>query len=59
MRPEILRLVIGLAVTGALLLAYARLVNSWLWSALAGFLALLIAVALVAVVAAEGLGALP
>ncbi|MFI6161713.1 hypothetical protein ACIA59_17420 [Micromonospora haikouensis] len=47
------------AVTGALLLAYARLVNGWFWSALAGFLALFVAVAAGAVVVAETLGALP
>ncbi|MBM7083618.1 hypothetical protein [Micromonospora humidisoli] len=59
MRPEILRLVIGLAVAGALLLAYARMVTGRFWSALAGFLALLVAVAAVAVVVTEALGVLP
>ncbi|TDB95380.1 hypothetical protein E1091_10265 [Micromonospora fluostatini] len=59
MRPETLWLILGLAVPAVLLMAYARMVHSRLVSALAGLLAGLITLAMVAIVVLAALGMLP
>ncbi|PZG07180.1 hypothetical protein C1I95_31395 [Micromonospora craterilacus] len=58
MELEILWLILGLAVPAGLLMAFARLVDSALWSSLAGFLAMLIMLAMVVTVVPEFLAVL-